>query len=174
MRYIRNRFDYLSIFPIGRVGASHHCSSRFHLKEYNNHKVPHISFVKILLLALISFMQLDAAELEWQKDLATAFEKSATEHKPLMVLVEKTHCRWCTKMKEETLQDENISKRLKQFIIVKVHKEEIDPDVIPYAKLVPTIYFLDHNKKILESVIGYYGVLDFNSWIDDAQGKQIK
>lgn len=127
--------------------------------------------MRYIVLVLLFFVQLDAVELEWQKDLATAFAKSATEHKPLMVLVEKTHCRWCAKMKEETLQDANISKRLKQFIIVKVHKEEIDPDVIPYAKLVPTIYFLDHNKKILERVIGYCGVLDFNSWIDDVQAK---
>jgi|GEM_PF-842801 len=152
---------YLSMSKIGRVGASHHASSRVHS----------VSFIKTLSLALLFFVQLYAGELEWQKDLATAFAKSVTEHKPLMVLVEKTHCRWCKKMKEETLQDAKISQRLKQFIIVKVHKEEIDSGTIPYAKLVPTIYFLDHNKKLLESVIGYYGVLDFNSWIDDAEVK---
>ena len=124
-----------------------------------------------LLLPVLLLSQLHSVELQWQKDLATAFEKASKEHKPLMVLVETDNCRWCKKMKYNILQDVGISKRLQEFVIVKVHRDRVKSEHIPYAKFVPTIYFMDHNKKILERVVGYFSLSDFHSWIDDAQAK---
>ena len=123
--------------------------------------------VGLVLLGSLLF----SGELHWEKDLKTAFSKAKKENKVVMVMVESESCPWCQKMKKRTLQDRGISKRLKQFILVKIDREQVRDDAIPYAKYVPTIYFMTPKKKILECVTGYFMVLDFNSWIDDVQKK---
>ncbi|MEA3492741.1 MAG: DUF255 domain-containing protein [Campylobacterota bacterium] len=125
----------------------------------------------ILLTTLFWSTQLGAGQLHWEKNLQTAFHKAKTESRPLMVMVESKSCRWCVKMKKRTLEDSSISKRLEKFVLVKIDRDEVSSPDIPYAKYVPTIYFMTPNKKILERVTGYFNVGDFNSWIDDAQSK---
>ena len=74
-------------------------------------------------------------------------------------------------MKYRTLKDDTVSVRLKKFILVKIDRDEVTSEFVPYAKYVPTIYFMTPKQKILERVTGYFNVLDFNSWIDDAEMK---
>ena len=108
--------------------------------------------------------------LEWEKDLDTALKTAQKEHKNIMVMVESTHCRWCKKMKNRTLSDETIEKRLKQFVLVKVMKSDGNAMAkLPPVKGVPTIFFMKEDKEILEDVVGYFNVLDFNSYIDDVE-----
>lgn len=108
--------------------------------------------------------------LEWVKDLNTAFAMAKKEHKDVMVFVEGEHCRWCKKMKGRTLSDESVEKRLEKFVVVKVMRE--DPSamaVLPDIKGVPTTFFMNSEKKVLESVIGYFNVEDFISYINDVE-----
>lgn len=108
--------------------------------------------------------------LEWEKDIDTAFSVAKKEHKNVMVFVEGEHCRWCKKMKGRTLSDEGVEKRLEKFVVVKVMRE--DPAamaVLPQIKGVPTTFFMDGNKKVLESIIGYWNVEDFISYINDVE-----
>jgi len=129
----------------------------------------------ILIGAFLSGSGLLAAELYWEKDLKSAFEKSSANNRPLMVLVESKTCRWCKKMKHRTLENDTVSARLQSYVLVKVDRDEVSSTFIPYAKYVPTIYFMTPQKKILERVTGYFDIPDFNSWIDDVQiklGKQ--
>ncbi len=118
-----------------------------------------------LLLLFTTF--LSAGELQWEKDLETAFAKAKAGNRTVMVMVESTHCRWCKKMKEYTLSDDTISRRLSAFILVKIDRESVTDEAIPTAQYVPTIYFMTPQKKIIERVVGYFEVEDFNSWIDD-------
>ncbi|SFV56488.1 hypothetical protein MNB_SV-6-1699 [hydrothermal vent metagenome] len=126
-----------------------------------------VSLTILIYLYLLLFTNLSAQELKWESSLSVAFEKSALQKKPLMVLVEKEHCRWCKKMKSETLSDRNISKRLDDFVLVKVDKNDIDSDELPYARYVPTIYLFSPKKELLIKVSGYYVVEDFDSYLDD-------
>ncbi|OQX49854.1 MAG: hypothetical protein B5M46_03235 [Epsilonproteobacteria bacterium 4484_20] len=89
----------------------------------------------VLLAATVLY-----AEIVWQKDLETAFEKARKEQKVIIVMVEGKHCRWCKKMKYRTLGDERVEKRLA-------------------------------GKELLESVVGYYSVGDFISFIDSVEQK---
>ena len=112
-----------------------------------------------------------AGELHWEKDLKTAFDKASVDNRPLMVMVESKSCRWCVKMKKRTLEEKTIAARLKGYVLVRIDRDKVKSEFVPYAKYVPTIYFMTPKKKILERVTGYFGVSDFNSWIDDAEKK---
>jgi len=110
--------------------------------------------------------------LEWAKDLETALISAQKEHKNIMVMVEGEHCRWCKKMKGRTLGDESVEKKLENFVVVKVMRE--DPKamaILPQVEGVPTIFFMTEKKEILETVIGYFDVLDFTSYINDVEKK---
>ena len=115
-----------------------------------------------------------SADIVWQKDIPAALQLAQKEHKPVMVFVEGETCRWCKKMKHRTLSDESVDKRLQNYIAVKVFREnKEDIKDLPEIQGVPTIFFMTAQKKILESVIGYYTVEDFISYINDVE-KQIK
>ena len=123
------------------------------------------------LLALLLFLPLGLfADITWQKDIPTAFELAKKEHKVVMIFVEGETCRWCKKMKHRTLSDENVDKRLQPYIAVKVFRENKEAmKDLPEIQGVPTIFFMTAEKKILESVIGYYTVEDFISYINDVE-----
>ena len=127
----------------------------------------------ILLLAGTLFSTtIFANELVWQKDIATAFEKAKKENKIVMVMVEGKHCRWCKKMKYRTLSDDSVLKRLESYIAVKVMREDANAvKDLPEINGVPTIFFMKENKKVLKSVVGYYDVFDFTSYINDIEQK---
>ena len=127
-----------------------------------------MKFISIFILLTLSLF---SENLKWEDSVEIAFKKAKEENKSVMVMVKSPTCRWCVKMKAHTIEDENISKRLKKFILVKVDRGSLESKDIPYAKYLPTIYFMTPNKEILERVIGYCGLLDFNSWIDDVEKK---
>lgn len=126
---------------------------------------------KILVIILLFIVSLNSAELKWEKDLQTAFSKAEKDNKVVMVLVESDYCRWCKKMKENTLKDKVVSSMLQEFILVKVDRDKVKQNYIPYAKYIPTIYFMTKDKKVIEKVTGYFGILDFKSWINDVRNK---
>ena len=124
----------------------------------------HKIILGILLLSSTVF------SLEWEKDINTAFAVAKKEHKNVMVFVEGENCRWCKKMKGRTLSDESVEKRLEKFVVVKVMRE--DPAamaVLPDIQGVPTTFFMNENKKVLESAIGYWNVEDFIAYINDVE-----
>ena len=126
----------------------------------------------ILLIWVWSVMILFAGELHWEKDLTTAFERAKQEHKVVMVMVESEHCRWCKKMKHRTLSDDTVSKRLENYILVKVLQE--DPEAIkhlPVIKGAPTIFFMTAQKQEIMTALGYYNVFDFTSYLNDVDKK---
>ncbi len=110
-----------------------------------------------------------SAPLQWEKDLQTAFIKAQKENKVVMVLAEADYCRWCKKMKTQTIENKEVSKKLEKFVLVRIDRDKVKVDYIPYAKYIPTVYFMSKDKEIIEQVTGYFGVLDFKSWIDDVE-----
>jgi len=126
----------------------------------------------LLTFVLLGLSILFSADIVWQKDMTTAFELAKKENKVVMLFVEGEHCRWCKKMKHRTLADENVSKRLVPYIAVKIMRENAEAvKDLPMIHGVPTIFFMTDTKKVLESVVGYFGVGDFLSYIDDVEKK---
>ena len=121
---------------------------------------------------ILGFLLLSSTlfSLEWAKDINTAFTIAKKDHKIVMVFVEGKHCSWCKKMKSRTLTEDSVKKRLEKFVVVKVMREDSAAmAVLPQIKGVPTTFFLNENKKVLESVIGYFNVRDFISTIDGVE-----
>lgn len=114
-------------------------------------------------------------EIVWLKDINIAFEMAKKEQRTVMVLVEGENCRWCKKMKHRTLGDENVQKKLKSYIIVKVMRENEDAvKDLPIIHGVPSIFFMTPEKEVIESVVGYFNVEDFLSYISDVEKKKLK
>ncbi|WP_295421467.1 DUF255 domain-containing protein [Sulfurovum sp.] len=127
---------------------------------------------RLLITFLLCMTTIFSADIVWQKDIVTAFELAKKESKVVMLMVEGEHCRWCKKMEEHTLSDENVTQRLEPYIAVKVMREnEKAVKDLPMINGVPTIFFMTTDKKVIESVVGYFDIGDFLSYIDDVEKK---
>ena len=128
-----------------------------------------------LLVGIFFSTTLFAEEIVWLKDINTAFEMAKKDQKTVMVLVEGENCRWCKKMKHRTLGDENVQKKLKLYITVKVMREDENAiKDLPIIHGVPSIFFMTPEKEVMESVVGYFNVEDFLSYISDVEKKKLK
>ena len=108
--------------------------------------------------------------LEWAKNMDTALGSAQKEHKNVMVMVEGEHCRWCKKMKGRTLSDENVEKRLEKYVLVKVMRDDGHAMAkLPPVEGVPTIFFMKSNKSVIQEVLGYEDVDDFNATLNDVE-----
>jgi thioredoxin-related protein len=118
-----------------------------------------------LLAGTLFSMTLFAEDTVWLKDINTAFEMAKKDQRTVMVLVEGKNCRWCKKMKHRTLGDENVQKKLKSYITVKVMREDENAiKDLPIIHGVPSIFFMTPEKEVIESVVGYFNVEDFLSY----------
>jgi len=125
-----------------------------------------------LLVGLFFSTTLFAGEIVWQKDITAAFEKAQKENKVVMVMVGGEHCKWCEKMQIKTLSEESVSEKLEPYIMVKVMQEDAEAvKDLPAISGVPTIFFLKADKKVLETVVGYYNIVDFAGFIDSVEKK---
>lgn len=110
--------------------------------------------------------------VEWRKSLEEAFDIAKVKDRTIMVMVESEDCRWCKKMLERTISDDGIQNRLSEYVTVRVKREDIESmKKLPSVNGVPTIFFMDKDSKIIETVIGYFDVMDFNSYIGDVERK---
>ena len=128
--------------------------------------------MKKLIIVLLIFSAWLSADIDWQKDIPSALSLAKQENKMLMVFVEGENCRWCKKMKYGTLGDEKVEQRLQAFIVVKVMQENREAvKHLPVIDGVPTIFFINSDKKLLQDVVGYFDVDDFISYIDSVEKK---
>lgn len=128
--------------------------------------------MKKLIIVLLIFSAWLSADIDWQKDIPSALSLAKQENKMLMVFVEGENCRWCKKMKYRTLGDEKVEQRLQAFIVVKVMQEDREAvKHLPAIDGVPTIFFINSDKKLLQDVVGYFDVDDFISYIDSVEKK---
>lgn len=125
---------------------------------------------RVLLLTLLFSSVIFADKTAWIEGLDAAFEKAQKEQKTVMLFVESRHCRWCVKMKEYTLDNEDVQKKLASYVSVKVMREQKELLTnLPEIQGVPSIFFMTPKKEIIESVIGYFNVEDFLSYINDVE-----
>ena len=110
------------------------------------------------------------ADLHWQKEVPATFELAKKEQKIVMVFVEGKNCRWCKKMKYRILSDEKVEKRLQPYILVKVMEENNESmKTLPEVQGVPTIFFMDAKRNVIEEVVGYFDVDGFITYIDSVE-----
>ncbi|MDD3591076.1 MAG: thioredoxin family protein [Sulfurovum sp.] len=129
------------------------------------------NMMKLWAVVLLFGSVLFGAELHWEKDTATAFAKAKVEKKNVMLMVEASRCRWCKRMKEETLADEEVKKRLQNYILVKVLRDDKEEmKVLPESYYpAPSTFFMTPKGEIIERAIGFFEVEDFITYINDVE-----
>lgn len=106
--------------------------------------------------------------IPWEKDLSTAFERAKKEHKIVMVMAVSKGCKWCEKMKKETLANEKVAQKLKNYILVMADRETPkEREQLPPFTHVPVIFFMTHEKESLDNLRGYFQADDFLTYLND-------
>lgn len=123
------------------------------------------------ILASILLATTLLAQIEWQENFSTALHIAKKEQKPLFVFMQRTNppCRWCEKMKKFTLSNNEIAKMInRNFVAVKIDKyEDTYPSTLS-SQYVPAIFIVDpQTKKVLYKIVGFWGVQDFKSDLND-------
>jgi len=100
-----------------------------------------------------------ASKDEWFEVFVT---KAKKEKKYILVEAEADDCYYCKKMKKETLSTKEVKEYLeKNFIVVPINvsKKEL-PAGLSYS-FTPTFFFLDSDKKVINTVPGFWDKKEF-------------
>jgi thioredoxin-related protein len=101
-------------------------------------------------------------------DYEKAFKVAKDENKVVFILFSTKFCRWCTKLRDTTLKDSEIVKRLnRDFIVLLLDKNYSKYPSKYTVKAVPAIYLSDKNEEIFTSIIGYHkNPNDYIKWFN--------
>ena len=126
--------------------------------------------LKYIITMMILAFTLFGSDLEWPNNYEKALQEAEKEHKQVYMLITSESCRWCRKFESTTLEDEQILQRLQsKYVLLHISR---DKNPIPkkfLTKRVPRHYFLTPKGEVILTFLGYWNVLDFNSFMDDAE-----
>ena len=109
--------------------------------------------------------------LSWYLNIETALQKAKKEKKSIVVMVGEESCKWCKKMKNRTLIDTRIQAKLKSYILVSVKRS--DKEAMKYLPTfdgnIPSFFFMQDNKELIESIVGYYKANDFLDYLNEVE-----
>ncbi|DAB37855.1 MAG TPA: thioredoxin [Sulfuricurvum kujiense] len=126
-----------------------------------------MTMIKLFLILLFSTLALSAADLKWDKDIASAVERGIKEQKPLMVLVTKNGCRWCEVLKQKTLKDPKIVTILNRDFIL--YEGVVDEGTVPPSLMTqgtPATWFIKGKSPMFEPIMGAVESDDFLKALD--------
>jgi thioredoxin-related protein len=98
--------------------------------------------------------------------------KAKNQQKPLMVMVTSEECRYCKKMKNETLKNSKVEEELQDFLFARIDKEDSEAKrYLPTINYAPTIFFVSPKFQIINTAEGYLPPHKFIPWIEDTKTK---
>jgi len=153
---MRKYFILLLLFGFISCNNSHKEESKTLSKTDNN--------TTIIKISHMSYDEISEIYTNYEE----AFKTAKTENKAVFILFSTEYCRWCTKLRETTLKNPEIIKRLNQEFIVLFLDRDVDKYPSKYkVKAVPAIYFTDKNEEIFTSMVGYHkDPHDFIKWFN--------
>jgi len=111
------------------------------------------------------------AGLTWYTHVESGYTRAKEEHKNVIIMVGEDSCRWCTKMKKGTLTDKRIMKMLQHYVLVSIKRS--DKEAIKYVPefdgKIPSFFFMNHNKELIEPVVGYFKADDFLTYMKEIE-----
>ncbi len=110
------------------------------------------------------------ASIEWHKSYEEALAEAKRTNRPVFVFMQRKEppCRWCELMKNTTLKDSEIEKKIEEnFIPLMLTREKRNYPKKLYSRYVPTIYVLSPDGKIVKKIVGYWDKKDFLSDLKD-------
>jgi len=117
-----------------------------------------------------SSIEKDKYGIPWVKDIPTAFSLAKKENKNVLIMAVSKGCSWCRKMKERTLSNPKVAKRLEKYILVQADRETPSQrKQVPEFKHVPVIFFMTPKKELIDDMRGYYLAEDFLAYLDEIE-----
>jgi len=110
---------------------------------------------KFVLVFIMTVVSLFGSEILWEKNISAAIEKSAKEHKPLMVLVTKHGCKWCDVLKQKTLKDPKVVAALNAGFVS--YEGVVDEGTVPPSLMTPgtpATWFIKGRTPLFEPLMG--------------------
>lgn len=113
-------------------------------------------------------------ELDIQKiyhNYAKALGAAQKENKPIFMLFYTKQCRWCIKLKKNTLKDKKLLSRLnKEYITLLLNKNSDEYPSSFQVDAVPKVYITNKDGEEFTSITGYHQhPRDYLKWFDYVQ-----
>lgn len=121
------------------------------------------------MLFITSLFSEEIGELNFSNDYKKVMEKAKQENKRVYLLITSSTCGWCRKFENHTLTDWTVAEKLEDYLLLHIDR---DKDYLPAkynAKRVPRHYFLTSGGQEIFTFLGYWGVDDFKSYVDDVE-----
>jgi len=98
-----------------------------------------------------------AKQLGVENNYMQAIKKAKAEKKMLVMVIVKEHCRWCNKLINRTLKDNEVQEELKKYVTLIIDKNDQFPKEFK-ENFFPSIFYIDYDsqKSVYENV-GYIG-----------------
>ncbi len=128
---------------------------------------------KIFTLLILSFLSLQALELEWTGSYREALSLAKQENKSVMVLVTSESCGWCRRLERVTLKDADVIKRLnRDYILFQATRGEgTYPESFRVGAVPASLFLKADGSLIINKVIGFWSAEDYLSYLDDVDYK---
>ncbi len=118
--------------------------------------------VAVIVVFIIGFAN---ADIKWETDLNTAFERAEKENRLLMIYLYSPRCHYCKFMEEKVFPAKEVQEIVnKNFVPVKVRKCTDDGQFIKvhYGYMgTPMFYFVKPDGDLIKSIFGAWQKKDF-------------
>jgi len=119
-----------------------------------------------------AFKPITVKSENWFYDIASAEDFARQTGKQVMVYVENRRSSWSKKMRENTLNDEEVKNALENFVWVKLQKGSAEAKAYGLnPQLAPTVYFRRADGSTLATAKGFFSTKDFMLWVKYAKRK---
>ena len=115
---------------------------------------------------IILFLFLSIAAFAFEFETYSSVEQ-VSGHRAYVLVVE-SYCPWCKKFKNNVLTDSEVAKKLEPYKVAIIMRNDWNKKGIwkGHVKYVPTMFFLDEDKKIIKRQDGYLDKDEFLEMID--------
>jgi thioredoxin-related protein len=111
--------------------------------------------IRLLAVLLITFLSLNAASINWEKDYENAIEKAKKENKAIFVMVSSPTCPECNYMKKHVFTKDKIKKFINKNFIS--YQFDISDGNIPQQMQfwgIPRFYFSMDGENVYNKTMG--------------------
>ena len=114
-----------STFIIGRQqGLISSVGDRFFTVDLNHPLAGRPVTLELKIHDLVKASRLETMTIDWLEDFTEGMDRSASEHKPAVLVLYAGWCTWSRKLIEESLQDSRVSYLSDRFIWMKIDSDE--------------------------------------------------
>ncbi len=138
------------------------CSDREKGVDHHQEKEQVEAFQKSILATKKAY------DFDIYSDYNEAYALAKAKNKSVFILFTTEYCRWCVKLKEITLKDPELGRRLQEeFVVLFLDRDRSTYPTKYKVRGVPAVYLTDKNEELFTSMVGYHkNPEDYIKWFD--------